>query len=132
MVQPLSARVVGALPRVARVIGKRTAISCLFLFPSGDLFPNIHTPPTMAPPSSKDDPELGIELEPLLQSSLASDGNASDWQSTRNVISRSWRRLFLRISVCAGLSLVAIFLLLTRPREWHPSGPTVSLLPIPP
>ncbi|PIL33770.1 hypothetical protein GSI_04395 [Ganoderma sinense ZZ0214-1] len=80
----------------------------------------------MAPPSGKDDPELGIELEPLLdsESSVDLDGTTSARQSPSTVITRSWRRLFFRISVCVGLSLLALFLLLTRPQEWHPSGPT--------
>lgn len=113
------------LPPRGSPIGRQLKAHCLLYPASHDLHPNTHLP-TMAPAGGKDDPEQGIELEPLLGSSLDSDGNVSDRQSARSVITRSWRRLFLRISVCAALSFVALVLLLTRPREWHPSGPTVS------
>ena len=85
----------------------------------------------MAPPEGKVDAELGFELQPLLENSL-SDTDAPDPTERKagKVTTRFWRRLLLRSVICASLASVALYLILSRPRERHPNGPIVSRITV--
>ncbi|TBU26739.1 hypothetical protein BD309DRAFT_1078469 [Dichomitus squalens] len=85
----------------------------------------------MVSPSGKVDPELGIELDRLLEDSSLEESEPGTHQAAGNVITRTWRRLLLRFAICTSLTLVALYLILSRPRESHPSGPRCYLGSVP-